>query len=212
MEEVTLFWDNPVDITRLRELLDGGEACIGSSDTVMGLMAPLGLKGHIKLDFLKNRSKKPYIVLAGSIEQVGCLATLPKALYLQKLLDAYWPGPLTVILKGRQESEEYTQAENRTVAVRVPNHPGLLALLQGVKGVFSTSANKAGGPIPNRIEDVDSSIRQSVGCIITEREGKESITPSTIIDCSQEELILVREGAISFAELTAFVEKYKKNV
>ncbi len=210
MSGISLFWDYTRDITRLAQLLKNNNACIGSSDTVIGILAPLTLQGYLKLNILKERSQKPYVVLVGSFDRVERFAYFPKVSYLQKLLKSCWPGPLTVILQSKHDNEKFLQFENNTIAIRVPDHVGLRKLLQYIDGVFSTSANKAGKPIPALLDDVDANIQRAVECTITERIPKKSLVSSTIIDCSQEKLTLIREGAISFAYLTKMVENFKE--
>lgn len=213
MNNLFLCWDDPRDITLLTTLLKNNNICIGSSDTVIGLLAPLTLEGYQKLNIIKNRSEKPYIVLAASLSQVSYFAKLPNTSYLYALIKMYWPGPLTVILQRNIDKLSFIQSENNTIAIRIPNHVGLLHLLGNIDGAFSTSANKAGFPVPKKIEDVDFDIQQLVTCTILDRHSKENSISSTIIDCSQEELILVREGIIPFSKLEQAAEMLKnKNV
>ena len=174
MNSTHLFWDNAKDIIRLAKLLKNNHVCIGSSDTVIGLLAPLTRKGYLILNALKGRSQKPYVVLVGSFDCVERFAYLPKALHLQKLFKACWPGPLTVILQSKIDNEKFLQSENNTIAIRVPNHVGLRILLHYINGVFSTSANKSGDPIPATFDDVDSDIQQAVACTITKRSTKKN--------------------------------------
>lgn len=209
MDSASLFWNKSEDIERLRELLEKNNICIGSSDTVLGLFAPLTLQGYQKLNQVKNRAGKSYIVLTGSIIQAETFADMPRTPYLYQLLTAYWPGPLTVILKKKAHKLKFFNNENNTIAVRIPDHAGLLSLLSTLEGVFSTSANKAGFPVAIDIKDIDVDIQQSVAGIILDQNQKQNSIPSTIIDCSQEQLTLVREGIIPFSELVQQAESFK---
>jgi L-threonylcarbamoyladenylate synthase len=207
MNGLSLFWDKYQDIEQLAELLKNNNICVGSSDTVLGLFAPLTLQGYQKLNEIKNRAGKSYIVLVGSLIQVENIAYLPKTPYLHTLLIDYWPGPLTVILKKR-DTLRFFESENDTIAVRIPAHVGLLCLLRILDGVFSTSANKAGLPVALEIKDIDSDIQQSVVAAILDRDQKKNVVPSTIIDCSQERLTLIREGVVPFSELVKKGRKF----
>lgn len=211
MNCTSLFWDDPKDIMRLTQILKNNNICIGSSDTVIGLMAPLTVQGYNKLNMIKKRSQKPYVVLVGSLDRVNDFAYVPQEGYIQTLLEEYWPGPLTVVLQLKNDKLKLLQSENNTVAIRIPQHAGLLQLLQNIDGIFSTSANKAGDPIPRNMHEVDPDIQDAVACTIIERDVQENILPSTIIDCSQGQLRLIREGAISFVELSKKAEQFKNN-
>ena len=90
----------------------------------------------MQLNAIKGRSQKPYIVLLGSYMQVEQFAYLPKAVYLQQLFKACWPGPLTVILNLKIDRLSFLKSEKNTIAIRIPDHPGLLSLLQRMKGFF----------------------------------------------------------------------------
>ena len=85
----------------------------------------------------------------------------------------------------------------------MPNHAGLLSLLQHVPALFSTSANKSGQPVPTTIEALDVDILSSVAYIINDGEQGEaaSTVPSTILDCTGEVIRVVREGAYSIERI-----------
>jgi tRNA A37 threonylcarbamoyladenosine synthetase subunit TsaC/SUA5/YrdC len=88
----------------------------------------------------------------------------------------------------------------------VPSHAGLLVLLQDIPALFSTSANKAGSPVPGCLADVDPEIVRQVSAIILDHDahaGCTSVVPSTIIDCTGPRLKVVREGAYAIDTLEA---------
>jgi L-threonylcarbamoyladenylate synthase len=201
MARINLFWDVYQDIERLAQSLQLGNVSLGSSDTVLGLMAPVTKIGHAGLNAAKERAEKPYIVLARDLQAVERYAILPESGELRTLLEVFWPGPLTVILKKKEGALPFLETPGGTVAFRVPQHAGLQQLLGMVDTVFSTSANKAGKPVPLTFADVHPEILGAVDCVVKDRDAHETAIPSTIIDCSAGQLVLVREGVIPFSGL-----------
>ena len=88
------------------------------------------------------------------------------------------------------------------IALRVPDHAGLQKLLTHFTGLFSTSANISGNPIPRTINEVDERIVKQVSCaVIDKKEKPVALLSSTIIDCSGEPIVVVRKGAYPIDEL-----------
>ena len=74
--------------------------------------------------------------------------------------------------------------------------------MQKCEGLFSTSANKSGDLVPGCVDDVHDDIKQSVAYfVMNEKNGKPNDLPSTILDCTGEKIIVVREGALSSTQL-----------
>ena len=98
-------------------------------------------------------------------------------------------------------------SKDHTIAVRVPKHNGLLRLLREFDGLFSTSANRSGQPVPKTIDELSSDIVESVSCIVRD-ENEEKKLPSTIVDFSREnECMVVREGSITKNEIERYYEQ-----
>ena len=201
MKNKRLFWNEKSSIGRLAAVLRGGGLVLGSSDTILGFLANLSQKSKTEIDTLKRRSGKPYIILLGSREQLLGLVDEANLLHIEKLMAHYWPGPLTLILKAKPEIPAWMKAEDGTIAVRIPDHPGLLELLKEFDGLFSTSANISGQPVPKSIQEVDERILAAVEEVVLDSEPQEGIAPSTILDCTDEQVRVVREGTYSIEEL-----------
>ena len=197
----TLFWSNLETIGYLKKELRAGEVFLVEGDTVLGLLADVSEKGVAQLDHIKGRSKKPYLILVGSKEKA--LRFIEKSsidkIQTEKLMNACWPGPVTLIFQAKKMLDPHIKSSNGTIALRIPDHAGLLRLLENFNGLFSTSA-----PVPTTIEAVDSSIMCAVsGIVLNEGNEREQIAlPSTIIDCTGERLVVVRHGAF---DVSAFV-------
>jgi len=88
------------------------------------------------------------------------------------------------------------QSAQGAIAIRIPQHSGLLSVLQKTGPLFSTSANKAGQPVPHDMQDIDASLLEAVACVVSENESevKPQSAASTILDCTHDEINVVRQG------------------
>jgi L-threonylcarbamoyladenylate synthase len=201
MKNKYLYWDNSDDIVRLTKSLCKGEVSIGTSDTVIGLMADLSKEGFDRLNEIKGRTGKPYIILLRSSDMMSNLVRSPIDKDLQRLIVMCWPGPLTLIFKAKETLPAWMKSKDGTIAIRVPDHQGLQAVMSLVGGLFSTSANTHGMPVPKDINYVEPGIVEKAEYIVTDRKDLANIVPSTILDCSGPELKVLREGAYSITDL-----------
>lgn len=200
MVQNRLLWQDPKSIESLANALGSGKVVLISSDTVLGLSAPLTRAGFEALNRIKGREKKPYLVLLADKRQVGAYCQVPGSPALQELIAQCWPGPLTLILPARSDTDSFLTHGGTSIAIRIPAHEPLLALLRRVGGLFSTSANSAGEPVPEAIDQVDPVIREQIDLIVGD-EKRVSTTPSTILDCTTEKIKLVRQGAYPLSKL-----------
>lgn len=200
MAKKRLLWQDPGCIGRLDRVLRSGEIVLISSDTVLGLSASLTQAGFEALNRIKGREKKPYLIILSDKRQIGEYCHIPVSSPIEQLMAQCWPGPLTLILPARPDIAPFLTNGGASIAIRIPAHAPLLALLNRVGGLFSTSANIAGGPIPETLDQVDSTILEQVGLIVTdEKEG--STLPSTLLDCTTDQIRLVRQGAYAISAL-----------
>lgn len=118
-----------------------------------------------------------------------------------KLARRFWPGALTVVVRRRPEFESDALAGGDTVALRAPANDAALAVIAGVgEPVTGTSANLSGGPDPVSADEV----RRQIGAkldVILDGGAAEVGVASTIVDCTGEEPVILREGALSRAEI-----------
>lgn len=205
MNKQFFFLDDENHVKSVANLLNQGHVVAGTSDTVLGLLSTVDFKGKTALDTIKNRESKPYIVLIGDSKKIEYF-TNDINKYCQALIKNCWPGPLTLIVKTKQEKRDIL---NETVALRVPGHKGLLKLLKYVPALYSTSANKSGQQPPTCIDDIDQDVLDSVvGILCNSAQNCINPTskPSTIIDCTGEQLKVVREGIYSIDYLEQICE------
>ncbi len=117
------------------------------------------------------------------------------------LMDKYWPGPLTFILKGKDKLPRETTGGLSTVAVRMPSHPVARKLIEE-SGVFiaAPSANLSGKPSPTRAGHVIEDLTGRIDMII-EDDSVDIGLESTIVDFSTDKPVLLRPGHISLEDL-----------
>lgn len=215
MQDKILIWNNSKTISLLKSSLENDKVCVSSSDTVLGLLSNISENGFQKLNEIKNRSAKSYIVLINSLEKLNFFIDMNLLENrLIKLINEIWPGPVTLIFKSKKTLPDYLKGSNETIAIRMPNHNGLLQILTYFNGLFSTSANIAGEKVPESLLDLDLNIVNLVEYIILDNFNKEyryPVLPSTILDCTQKNIKILREGVIPIANLEKiYGKKFQK--
>lgn len=195
---VYLRWDNPKDMHLLINCVLQKQIFIGSTDTVLGLMAIVDPQVKCCLDKIKIRSGKAYIVLVDTIDKVEQLCVIPSE-KMKRFFKLCWPGPVTVILDVKPE--HIPCVGSSTIALRIPNHQGLQQLLSNLPyGLYSTSANVSGGQVACSFEYIPEHIKQNCAYYIDNGKAQQQIA-STIIDCSQGDIRVVRAGLYSVEAL-----------
>ncbi len=178
------------------EELKKGSVIAVPTDTVYGIACLLENESAIHEIFrIKERdTTKAIPLLIGEYEQIIC-TTDGISESAQKLAKRFWPGPLTLVIPKRLELPEVL-TPYPTVGVRMPAHTWLCQLIRNVGVLAATSANISGGENPRTAQDV---LRQLDGRIplIIDGGACEGGIPSTVVDCSQEEITILRTGGIS---------------
>ena len=176
------------------------------TETVYGLAAdamnPLAVAAIFKA---KGRpSNHPLIVHVADASQVTNFASQVPA-YAHKLMAAFWPGPLTLILARLQGVADTAAGGHATIALRCPSHPMALAVLQeaqglGVQGVAAPSANLFGRVSPTTAAHV----REAFPSLLVLDGGSCEVgIESTIVDCSRVVPVLLRPGMLLLSALSA---------
>lgn len=185
------------DLEQISSALKGDQVVLSECDTVLGLFTLANQEGFNSLNKIKERKDKPYLMVVSSLEEIEKFSDCNFSEQLYRLVNYCWPGPLTLILKARDDAPDYLKSVEGTVAVRIPKHDMLLELLALTGPLFSTSANIAGQLVPKSFEEVNRLVLEQVNLVIGNSTGAEySTVPSTILDCSNpDKIVLVREGA-----------------
>jgi L-threonylcarbamoyladenylate synthase len=181
------------------------------TETVYGLGADASNPAAVaKIFAAKGRPQDhPVIVHLGSIELLPLWAgEIPAAAH--KLAAAFWPGPLTLILKRAGGVPDSVTGGQDTVGLRIPGHPVALELLQAFageeggrvfSGVAAPSANKFGRISPTTAGHV----RAELGDVVAVLDGGECGVgiESTIVDLSRGRAVLLRPGPVTPAQIAA---------
>lgn len=147
----------------------------------------------------------PLIIHIAFFEQLSdFIESVPS--HARKLMDAFWPGPLTLILNRKPGTlSELATAGLETVGVRMPNHPVALAVIQASGlPIAAPSANLSGLPSPTTAEHVYHDLQGRIAGIVD--SGPTGVgVESTVVDCTTEIPVILRPGGISREQLTAVV-------
>jgi L-threonylcarbamoyladenylate synthase len=192
-------------VQRVIDAIEAGEPVLLPTDTVYGLCASLDETLARRLSALKGRDEaKPLAIIAASVDVL--LERIPElrgrsAAIVRTLL----PGPYTLILPNPAGRYSWLNSSTpTTVGVRVAALPeSAQRVLDAVGVVVATSANEAGGRDPVTLDDVPATIRAA--CAAELDAGPLAGTPSTVIDFTGDEPVVLREGAASSAEAFARV-------
>ena len=179
------------------EWLLGGGVAVVPTDTVYGLAArPDEVDAVRSIYRLKGRPEGMHLpVLAASLDQVRELGVAFTS-GAEALARRWWPGPLTLAFGFDTGLERPEWLQGRAeVAVRIPAHNFLRAVLQQTGVLVVTSANRHGAPTPRTAVDVAGSLGPTVDLIIDGGELQD--VPSTLVNVSATEPSVEREGAIS---------------
>jgi len=193
--------NNRVDEKKLKktaEVLTKGGLVIVPTETVYGIVVnslnDLAVK---RLYEIKKRPlNKPFTIIVERKERIEEFSqNIPRSAY--KLIDKFWPGPLTIILRN----------ENKTVGLRMPDHPFLLKLMEEVHfPLYCPSANISEKRPPRNLEEALKDLDGYVDLAID--GGPTSIgIESTIVDLTQEEFSILREGAIPKEKIKEVIDK-----
>ena len=190
------------DIQRAVQLLRQGELVALPTETVYGLGADaLNPDAVAKIFAAKGRpSDHPLIVHLADASQIMTWAReVPKdAIALAR---AFWPGPLTLILKRDESVPDLVTGGQDTVGLRVPNHPVALKLLRAFgSGVAAPSANRFGRISPTTAAHVRQELGSRVALILDGGACKVGLE-STIVDLSRGVPVILRPGAIGADEI-----------
>ncbi|MHC5905082.1 L-threonylcarbamoyladenylate synthase [Streptomyces sp. S6] len=194
--------------TGLREAASAvrrGELVVLPTDTVYGIGAD-AFSSEAVSDLLdaKGRGRNmPTPVLIGSPNTLHGLVTDFSEMAWE-LVDAFWPGALTLVAR-HQPSLQWDLGDTRgTVAIRMPLHPVAIELLTEVGPMAVSSANLTGHPAPENCDEAQGMLGDSVSVYLDGGPTPANV-PSSIVDVTREVPVLLRAGAISAEELRKVV-------
>ncbi len=198
---------DPVSVALAAEALAAGELVAFPTETVYGLGARADDDAAVAQIFaLKGRpSEHPLIVHVAEAADAQRFSDAVPAL-AQRLMDAFWPGPLTVIVPRAPGIAAAAAGGQTSIGLRCPAHPVAQALLRaaqqlGVPGVAGPSANRFGRISPTQAAHVESEFGADL--LLLDGGACEVGIESSIVDCSRGSAVLLRPGVLTRERIEA---------
>lgn len=181
-------------------IAEGGVVAI-PTDTVYGIAASLVHPQALEriYDIKQRPESQPLPVLVSSIDALSHLVHLNDVAV--PLLDAFWPGPLTVVLPAASRLPGRVLGPGETVGVRLPNHFLAIEVIEKAGGAIAcTSANRSGEPPAKSASAVAETIGSELDLILDGGVAPGGVA-STVVAIDDLSLRFLREGAISMTEV-----------
>lgn len=188
---------NEESVLMAAELFRQGELVAFPTETVYGLGAnALDTRAVPRIFSAKNRPMdNPLIVHIWDMDQLKDLCE-PSENAL-KLMEAFWPGPLTVLCRKKAAVPDAVTAGLATVGVRMPSHPGCRAMLRACRlPIAAPSANLSGRPSPTQAKHVLEDMRGRIPLILDGGDCEVGLE-STVLDASGPVPMILRPGAVT---------------
>lgn len=195
MEFYELHPQNPQQrfINKAVDVLKDGGIVIFPTDTYYGIGCDLYNKTGIeKLISIKNEDKnKLFSFIISDFKEISKYAKVSDSAF--KLMKKLLPGPYTFILPAAKEIPKKLWSKRHTVGIRIPNHHIALKIVEGLGNpiVSTTASNRLGEPLSNSFE-IRNIFNSSVDLMLA--SSNLSFEPSSVVDLSGEEPVIVREG------------------
>lgn len=193
--------DRDASIEACVDAVRRGEVVVIPTDTVYGIGADafdpaavadvLAAKG-------RGREMPPPVLVPDTRTIDGLARDVPEQ--ARRLVDALWPGPLTIVLWAQPSLRWDLGETGGTVALRMPDDEVALAVLRETGPLAVTSANRTGEPAATTVTDAAVQLGPSVA-VYVDGGPRATVEPSTIIDCTGEYPQVLRQGAIERARL-----------
>ena len=193
--------NTPEDITRAAEILRGGGTVAFPTETVYGLGAnALDSEAVASIFAAKERPNwDPIIVHISNRTMLDRVATVPPQ--AERLIEAFWPGPLTLLLPRTAQVPDNVTAGRPLVGVRMPANPIALALIKAAGiPIAAPSANRFGRTSPTTAAHVLEDLDHRIDAVLDGGPTDVGVE-STVLDPTQSPIVLYRPGAITAAML-----------
>ncbi|MFH8250876.1 L-threonylcarbamoyladenylate synthase [Microbacterium sp. B2969] len=190
-----------------RQAIGRGELVVLPTDTVYGVAADaFSARAVQRLLDAKGRGRQspPPVLVAGATTLRALVAEVPEP--VERLVDAFWPGGLTIVLPSQPSLSWDLGDTHGTVAVRMPAHRIALELLEETGPLAVSSANLTGRPAAVRVQDARDMLGESIEVYLDDGSSDTGVA-STIVDATSlvggadPKVRVLREGAISRVRL-----------
>jgi len=164
-----------------------------NADAVAALLAAKG----------RGRDMPPPVLLPNLRAVDGLAQEVPD--YVRALLARFWPGALTVVVKSQPSLSWDLGETNGTVAIRMPDNEIALSLLGDVGPMAVTSANLTGSPAAHTVAEAQDQLGAAVS-VYLDAGPATGTAASTMLDCTTDSAVTLREGAIARSDIDAELE------
>lgn len=193
------------DLDRAAELLKAGRLVAFPTETVYGLGAnALSAEAVSGIFVAKQRPAwDPLIVHVASLDDIHGVADIPEKLRecVAKLADAFWPGPLTLLLPRSGAVPDAVTAGRPLVGIRVPAHPVARALLRATGlPIAAPSANRFGHTSPTTADHVLADLGGRIDAVLDAGPTEVGIE-STVVDVTRSPIVQYRPGAVTAEQI-----------
>jgi len=192
-------------LDRALQILDQGGLVAFPTDTVYGVGALAFSSGAIEQLFVvKGRdTAKAIAVLLGDITALEQVTSSMGPL-AERLAQRFWPGPLTLVV-SRHPDLPSNLSPLPTIGVRMPDHPVTLELLNHTGPMAVTSANLSGGSNAITAQQVFDQLHGRIPLILDGGQTPGG-QPSTVVDCTGDQLVILRQGPLTHVQLQAALD------
>lgn len=194
-------------VNRAAEVLARGGLVVFPTETVYGLAADaLSEEAVRRVWEVKGRpTDKPLPVQVANVDGLRLLwREVPDELL--SLIQAYMPGPLTLVYWRSNLVPDIVTAGAATVGVRIPDHPVALAMLKAFgRPIVAPSANFSGDPPPSRVEQIPDALLDLVDMVIDAGDTGGGV-PSTVLDVTVRPARILRAGALPAEDLQKYLD------
>ena len=193
------------EIEELANILKNDGVIAVPTDTVYGLCSRIISEKSMEALFkIKNRPiNKALPIMCNKIEQIKKIAKINEK--VEKIINAFMPGPITLVLLKNENLPSYINNGSVEVGIRMATSKTLEELIEKIESpIFMTSANLSGEPVCRSIEEIKKIFPKLDGILEGEVFYGQS---STIVDCTSDEIKVIREGPISINEINKVIKK-----
>lgn len=177
------------------------------TETVYGLGADAYSSSAVNKIFLAKQrpAENPLLVHVSNLQQVDKLVTgIPPI--ARKLMEKFWPGPLSIILPARMGVPEIVRGGKSSVGLRMPSHPVALALINKTGPLAAPSANLSGHPSPVTADHVRADLDGRIAAVLDAGPTGGGVE-STVLDLSNGEYRILRRGGIGIEALQEVLQQ-----
>ena len=180
--------------------LKAGELAVLPTETVYGIFADATNQAAVqKLYAVKGRPVEKALNMNVADYDTILKYSVHQPAYLEKLVQTFLPGPLTIILEASPEVPEWIHVGKTTVGFRMPSIPATQEVIKALGVLVGPSANLTGSPSPRFYDDLTSAILDKAAVAL--QDDSVYGLDTTILDLSGEMPKILRQGAITAQEL-----------